>query len=185
MQEESNKTKKGLNPSTIVMGLLAEVFIGFIIFAPAGDVRSPLALNSPAPQFELRDTDDRLWRLSELKGSVVVINFWATWCPPCREEMPSLWNLFKNTMDRQDITIITILYGDTPAAAQAYFRDSGFQMPVLVDPGARAADMYGVTGVPETFVIDHKGLLRKHVIGPVDFDDPAAVGYLKGLLAGN
>jgi peroxiredoxin len=139
-------------------------------------------VGSPAPEFRLSDLDGNVWRLSDLRGSVVVVNFWATWCPPCREEMPSLQQLFQKTLDAPDVVILTVLFNDDPKNAYEYVKRNGYGFPVLRDPDGSVAAAYGLTGVPETFFIDRSGVLRNWVIGPMGFDSPQVMGYLAGLV---
>jgi peroxiredoxin len=121
------------------------------------------------------------WSLADHRGKVVIVNFWATWCPPCKEELPSLQSLLVKTLGQPEIEIVTILYRDSPDAAREYLDKMGFSFTVLLDPEERTADLFGITGVPETYVIDPRGVLRNKVIGPMDFADPDNVDYLKRL----
>jgi peroxiredoxin len=175
--------KKKFNPTLLILLALGLVFIMFIIMSP--EVRPPGELtrvDSPAPGFELEDLDGKIWTLESLKGTVVVINFWATWCPPCRLEMPSLSVLYEKTRDDKNITVLTILFQDTPDAARAYFADNNFNMPVLLDLNKDVADRFALISVPETFIIDKKGILKKHFIGPVEFDSDETMEYLQTLM---
>lgn len=136
-----------------------------------------------APVISLKDTGGNSWSLSAQRGSVVLINFWATWCYTCKEEMPSLNALLLKTMNEPDLRIVTVLYRDDPKAALKYMQENGFGLPVLTDPDMSAATSYGITGVPETYVVDKRGVLRKKIIGPTRFDSPEALAYIKGLLS--
>jgi peroxiredoxin len=143
--------------------------------------RVELNAGDVAPAFILTDLDGNQWSLSGLKGSVVVINFWATWCPPCKEELPSLQRLFLETVEDKNLTILTILHRDDPHTAEEYMKANGFGFPVLIDPELKTASEYGLTGVPETFIVDKKGILRKKIIGPTRFDMPEALAFLNNL----
>ncbi|MDT8334826.1 MAG: TlpA disulfide reductase family protein [Desulfurivibrionaceae bacterium] len=127
----------------------------------------------PAPAFELEDIEGNIWRLSELAGQVVFINFWATWCPPCREEMPSMQELYE-TMPKDRFKMVTILSNDDPALAEVFAEKNGFEFPILIDPGSEAGKAYGITGVPETYIIDKEGLLRQKYLGPRQWNSPEA-----------
>ncbi|MFC1549616.1 TlpA family protein disulfide reductase [Nitrospirota bacterium] len=147
-----------------------------------GNGRQALVINGPAPAFDLVDTGGKSWRLSGLKGKVVLINFWATWCPSCVQEMPSIHNLNVLASGADNFQILTVLFQDSPEKAREYFMEEGFAMPILSDRDGIAARKYGLTGVPETFIIDKKGILRSKYIGPRNFDTPDMVQFLNRLL---
>lgn len=124
-----------------------------------------------APSFELKDTEGRTWKLSDLKGKVVLLNLWASWCDPCKEELPSIQKLLNREKGNDKLVFISVLYKDDPAKALSYLKEHGFAFPVLIDT-ANVAGSYGITGVPETFVIDKKGILKQRVVGPMPWDSP-------------
>ncbi len=139
-------------------------------------------MGGPVPNFELNDLSGKTWNMSSLRGSAVLINFWATWCSPCRVEMPSINRLFKDNAEEKNFQILTILYQDSPDNARAYFEQNGFGMPVLLDLGDAVADEFGLVGLPETFMIDKNGIIQQHHIGPVDFDAPNTRQFLDSLI---
>lgn len=131
-----------------------------------------------SPELSLRDTAGKVYTLSELKGSVVFINFWASWCQPCKEEMPSLQALYNRFKGDPKFRLVTILYRDDYEKARALMKEGGFEFPVYLDPEERSAAAYGVTGVPETYIVDKKGILREKVIGPADWNSPQAISVV-------
>lgn len=131
------------------------------------------SLSKPAPLFTLKDTKEISWDLKSLRGKVVFINFWATWCPPCRKELPSMQELFM-ALPPSDFVMLTILSNDKPAFADALAAKLGCTFPILVDPESKAAKAYGITGVPETFIVDRNGILREKVIGPWEWNSSEA-----------
>jgi thiol-disulfide isomerase/thioredoxin len=121
-------------------------------------------------------------KLSDLKGKVVLLNFWATWCPPCREEMPSMMKLNSVMAGKPfQMVAVSIDEGGVPDI-QAFFKDSGYFLPTYTDPGGAAQKTYGITGVPESFLIDKNGILVKKVIGPLAWDSPETVSFIEGLM---
>ena len=131
------------------------------LLACACDQQPKVAVvGQPAPDFSLVDRKGKTWRLAELKGQVVFVNFWATWCPPCRQEMPSMQALY-TSMPAEKFKMLAILYKDTPEAADPLVDQLGCTFPVLVDPGDRIGQAYGLTGVPETYIVDKRGVLRE------------------------
>ncbi len=135
-----------------------------------------------APDITLNSIDGKALQISALKGSVVFINFWATWCPPCRDEMPSLQGLYNNFKDNDKFRMITILYRDEPEKAFSYLRENNFDLPLWLDPSGKAAVSYGLTGVPETFIIDKNGILIKKLIGPADWTSSEIISLISELI---
>ncbi len=127
-----------------------------------------------APDFTLVDRKGKTWTLSELKGQVVFVNFWATWCPPCREEMPAMQRLL-DRMPEDTFKMLAILNRDTPANADLFALKNNITIPILNDMGNNIGPMYGLTGLPETFIIDKQGVLREKFIGPAQWDSQGVV----------
>lgn len=125
-----------------------------------------------APDFTLVDRHGKTWNLSELKGQVVFVNFWATWCQSCLEEMPSMERLYR-LMPTDKFKMLAILSRDEPAFADIVAAKLKVTFPVLIDPDNKAGQAYGLTGVPETYIIDTQGVLREKFMGPVQWDTPA------------
>jgi cytochrome c biogenesis protein CcmG, thiol:disulfide interchange protein DsbE len=132
-------------------------------------IRSPL-VGRPAPDFALRTLDgDRVVRLGDLRGQVVVLNFWASWCAECRVEHPALsaaWNRFRDA----GVVVVGVDFQDDHANALAYLAETGTSWPVVGDPGSRTALAYGVYGIPETFLIGPDGQVTAKHVGPVTYD---------------
>jgi len=135
-------------------------------------------IGKPAPDFTLTDINGKNWQLSNLRGKVVFINFWASWCAPCLEEIPSMEAL-NRMMPDEYFQMVTILYNDRPEYAQNVVNKSGATFPVLLDPDSEAARQYGLTGVPETFIIDTRGILREKFIGPKNWLSQDAVAMVE------
>ena len=131
---------------------------------------------------ELVDSNNNKIRLAELKGSVVFVNFWATWCEPCVDELPSIENLFRKMSVNSKFKMITILFKDSERNALSYMKINGYTFPVYLNPDSSAAKFFGVTGVPETYIIDKNGILREKVIGPAEWDTPIVVEALLKLV---
>jgi thiol-disulfide isomerase/thioredoxin len=135
----------------------------------------------PAPDFELTALSGEKVRLSGLRGKVVLLNFWASWCPPCREEIPSLITL-NAKLPARDFQLLTVAIDkEGREAIAAFFGKTGASLPTLLDSDGLVGKDYGITGVPETFVIDKQGIIRKKVIGPIDWSDPAVIRHLDSL----
>jgi len=136
----------------------------------------PLAGN-PAPDFTVRDLGGREVRLADLRGKVVVLNFWATWCPPCREEIPSMMQLNKSMAGKPYQMLALSIDEGGKKAVEDYFAKSGTNLPAFLDPGQAIGNLYGITGVPETFVIDKKGVIVKKVVGAMEWNSPEVIKF--------
>lgn len=169
--------------STRSMAVLAALLVLAVLTGCSlvSEPQTNLEEGMPATDFRLRDFEGKTWELSQLRGSVVVVNFWATWCPPCREEMPSLSRLYEKYRSRDDFEVLGILYHDLPEKASEYVSSGGFRFPIL-HLDNRVIDDYGVTGVPETYIVDKKGILRKIAKGPVEFDGKDSLALIEQLL---
>jgi len=127
-------------------------------------IASPL-INKPAPAFTLRTLDGRSLSLYDFRGKPVILNFWASWCTACKIEHPYLvqaWETYSSA-----VVFVGVVYEDSAANARAFMRQYGGGWPDGLDPGQRTAINYGVYGVPETFFIDRKGVIRYKVTGGV------------------
>lgn len=153
------------------LSILILVFCLPLFFAGCKKVPIALPIGSPAPDFALIDREGKTWTLSELKGQVVFINFWATWCPPCREEMPSMQRLYTR-LPKDKFKMLAILNIDDPKLADIFAKKVGMTMPILNDQDNKVGFKYGITGLPETFIVDKQGVLREKYIGPAEWDEP-------------
>ncbi len=150
------------------VGLLAALF-GFGLGRDPSVIRSPL-LGRRAPDFALRTLDGSRWvRLADLRGQVVVVNFWASWCAACREEHPALTAAWDRYSD-QGVLLVGIDFQDRKGSALAFMPEMGGDWPVVEDPGGRTALDYGMYGVPETFFIGRDGVIRFKRIGPSSYE---------------
>lgn len=126
----------------------------------------PTLPGHPAPDFVRATLAGDSLRLSDLRGNVVVLNFWASWCIPCLQEHPLLVAADERWRD-QGLRIVGVVYQDTPANARDWLRERGGTWANILDPGSRLSIEYGLFGVPETYFIDRRGLVAFKQIGPV------------------
>lgn len=143
-------------------------FLGLLGFGLTRDARQlPSALvGQPAPAFAAPTLDGDSLRSEALRGEVVVLNFWASWCIPCRQEHGVLRRAERRYAD-DPVRIVGVVYQDRPDAARRFMRQLGGAWPSVLDPGSRIAIDYGVYGVPETFFLAPDGTVAKKQIGPV------------------
>ena len=151
------------NYALLIGGLL--LVIPFVLLLAVSFGRDPRATPDvltglEAPDFSLVDLDGNPVSLQDFRGQMVVMNFWSTWCQPCKIEHPLLLQAPERF---PDVAFLGVVYQDEPAKAQAYLRREGTAYPHLVDPAGRLAVDYGVTGVPETYFINAEGdIIYKH-----------------------
>lgn len=138
----------------------------------------PGMVGRPAPQFTVHDAD-RTVSLADHKGKVVVLNFWATWCPPCVEEMPSLIAMQAKMKDR--VIVLAVSTDQNKAAYDKFLVDHKVALLTVRDPEFKSSTLYGTFRYPETYVIDANGILRRKFIGPVEWTKPEIMDYLAKL----
>jgi peroxiredoxin len=154
------------------------IMTGWLVLLIAGCGESPVAsVGKPAPNFDTIDLNGDIWSLSKLKGQVVFINFWATWCAPCREEMPSMQRLYAK-LPKDKFKMIALYNRDKPAIVKDFVAKLGINMPILDDQENIIGKRYGLTGLPETFIVDKQGVIREKFIGPAEWDTPRFVAML-------
>ena len=139
----------------------------------------PARIGSNAPDFTLQDSDHKV-TLSQFRGQVVVLNFWATWCPPCIEETPSLVRMQAHLKDK-GVVVLAVSIDADDAAYHKFLKEYGVNMVTVRDESKKASSLYGTFGWPETFVIDRNGVVRRKFIGAVDWMSPEVTEYLSKL----
>ena len=120
------------------------------------------------------------FRLGERRGHVVLINFWATWCPPCREEMPALERLYRQHKE-QGLVLVAISIDSDPAVVSPYVKASKLTFPIALDPKAEVANKYGVRALPSSFVVDRQGTMTALALGPRVWDNAASHSLVEAL----
>jgi len=116
-------------------------------------------VGQPAPRFDVTTFDGQRYTLNDLRGKVVLVNFWASWCAPCKEEADELETAWQRYKGRDDVVFLGIAWSDMDTNALDYLSSYGVTYPNAPDMGTRASQAYRITGVPETFVIDRDGML--------------------------
>jgi peroxiredoxin len=133
-----------------------------------------------AEDFTLAMADGTSFRLSDHRGHVVLVNFWATWCPPCREEMPALERLYRQHKDR-GLVLVAVSIDADPKLVPPYVRASKLTFPVALDPKAEVANKYGVRALPSSFVVDRQGAMAALALGPRVWDNEASHSLVEAL----
>jgi|SRR5690348_10491833 len=136
----------------------------------------PPRVGEAAPDFSVKDPT-RTVSLHDLQGKVVLLNFWATWCPPCVEELPSLVSLQTQLKDK-GVTVLAVSLDVDENAYNKFIHDHHVDLLSVRDPSRKSSDLYGTFKYPETYIIDRKGVVRRKFVGPVDWNAPEIVSYL-------
>lgn len=135
----------------------------------------------PAAEFNLPLLERRNVGLKDFKGKVVILNFWASWCPPCREEMPSLERLYKGYKDK-GLLILGVNYMETPKKVKGFMKEFKLTFPTLLDKDGEVMREYMVVGIPTTFIIDKKGMVAGKVFGDREWDNGHAKALVEELI---
>ena len=154
------------------------LLVVFALMLAACKSSQPAQIGTQAPDFTVNDGDKTV-TLSQFRGKPVLLNFWATWCPPCVQETPSLVQLQKQLGDK---VVVLAVSTDVDADAYKKFTSKNMQgMLTVRDGDRRSSDLYGTYAFPETYVIDRQGVIRRKFIGAVEWQNPEIIDYLNKL----
>ncbi len=171
-----NALRRILIAFAIVSGLLLNAKVSW---AASEEVFSPVSGNPVAPKLKLLDMDGKPVDLEQLKGKVVLVNFWATWCPPCRREMPSLQRLWKK-LGASKLQIVAVNVGEDAETVLGFMGtlDESPTFPIVFDKDSATLRAWPVRGLPTTFLIDKKGRIAYRAIGGRHFDSPENIRFI-------
>ena len=141
-------------------------------------------IGSTAPDFTLTDMEGQQVSLSQYRGKIVILNFWATWCPPCREEMPSMEALYQKFKERGFVMLAVNVDENGESAVKKFLQKTPYTFPILLDSDNVAQNLYGVFRFPESFIIDREGIVVEKIIGGRDWSSVGASKMLNFLLNG-
>ncbi|RLA40134.1 MAG: TlpA family protein disulfide reductase [Gammaproteobacteria bacterium] len=180
-----------VSPKTILLIFLLITGIGIIVLLQTKDDtlnlsgKPRLGKGVRAPDFTLSGLNGKMISLADYQGKVVLLNIWATWCPPCVEEMPSMEKLHQ-AMNGADFEILAISIDASGAGAvRTFMKKHRLSFTALVDPKGAVKNLYQTTGVPESFILDKNGMIVEKVIGPRDWASPEAVRFFRDLVRVN
>ncbi len=180
------KAKKLILLSILFVVLLLFAIVAYRLlsqhYAPAADSPSTSDSRLLAPDFTVQDASGQEVRLSDYAGTPVVINFWATWCGPCKSELPAFDAAYREYGDEVQFMMINLTDGqrETVDVVQAFLEEGGYSFPVCYDTTQQAAGTYGVYSIPLTLFIDREGQLAQYQVGAMSKE--MLYGYLDGLL---
>jgi len=166
----------------VVIAALAVVGALFFLGQNGGQRTRIIREGDRAPEFRLSSLDGRAVDLSSHRGKVVMVHFWATWCPPCVEELPTLERLYRSSFGK-DLEILAVSVDEGGAGAVVPFMQKNrFALPILLNPDQSVSRTYGTFKFPETYLVDREGIVRKKVIGAADWMSPAAQQAIQAML---
>ena len=154
------------------IALLVILTSGLLVTGCATGTGPSAQVGGTAPDFQLQDLDGQSVALSNLQGNPVLLNFWATWCPPCRSEMPYIQQVYDEWSDK-GLVVLTINTGESSTTVKEFMQANGLSLPVLLDRGGEVAEKYNIRGIPTTFFIDKDGIIQVKIIGA--FPNEAAI----------
>ncbi len=176
----------------LALGVLAGfLFLGLTSFSRAADPPLQVSLvpykpRLTAPGLALKDLDGKMITLASLKGKVVVVNFWATWCPPCRREFPSMERL-REQMSGKPVVILAVNEGETAETIEQFVSTLDLQpaFSILLDQDSGAMAFWPVRGLPTTYIVDKRGRMAYQAIGGREFDHPEIIKRINQLVREN
>ena len=185
---KTNNNKTNFLPF-ILVGAGLMIFIGIAVYIQAANgidqkveglfLLPPIEVDQPAPELTLFDLDGKEVSLSDFVGQVVLVNNWATWCPPCRQEMPEFQAYFEKYRD-EGFQIVAVEAGQPEAEVRAFIEEQGFEFIILLDPGNQSLTTFQNSTLPNSWVIDRKGHLRMAWLGAINL--PTLEKYVTPLL---
>lgn len=170
--------------------LLAAVVTIAVSLGNAGAEPLPAPMLTPVPDkpavkdFTLTDVNGKRHRLSDYRGKIVLVNFWATWCPPCRREIPSMQRLWQQLKGNDFVMLaVDVAEDDDTVFGFSFAMGTEITFPVLLDRDASVSESWPVIGLPTSFVVDRDGRLVYRAVGGREWDDPKLVARIRALLA--
>jgi cytochrome c biogenesis protein CcmG, thiol:disulfide interchange protein DsbE len=161
------------------VSVFSALLLSFTILSSCYGGSRPPRIGTPAPDFIVQDADHKV-ELRDFQGKIVVLNFWATWCAPCVEEMPSLTQLQQRFKDN-GVTVVGVSVDVDNDGYHRFLKDHKIDFLTVRDPDQKANNLYGTFKFPETYIIDRKGIVRRKFIGAVDWSSPEIVDFLTKL----
>ena len=158
------------------------LLLGFAPWAASANAPIKAWTGGATPPFELSALDGRKVELSALRGRVVLINYWATWCEPCREEMPAIERL-RAKMKGRPFEVLAVNYGESEERVSSFVAKLNLTMPILLDPYKSSVEAWKVRGLPMTFLVDARGRVRYWSFGERDWSEGEALKLVQKMVS--
>lgn len=188
MTEPADTNTPGPEPAATPIWLrplivLVVVGLGVLVFLQQEEVARPVARGVDAPDFSLPLLGGEPVRLEDYRGQVVLLNFWATWCKPCEDEMPAMDRLYR-ALAPEGFEMLAVSVDEESGVVREFQERLGVSFPLLLDPAQNVARAYQTTGFPESLLIDQQGRIVERYIGPRDWDHSTYAERIRRLLNG-
>jgi peroxiredoxin len=184
LERRSRAGRRSLFAGSLALASFFALPCGLVRDAPAEELdQAPLQILEPrrkVPDFSLQDLDGKTVTLKEFRGKVVFLNFWATWCPPCREEMPAMQKIYTELQDK-GLVMLAINFMETPNTIRPFVKEHKLTFPILLDSGTVMVS-FGVLGLPATYLIDRQGKAAARALGGRDWSNQESLRMIRKLL---
>jgi peroxiredoxin len=188
MEEKESQTVGRFDYKSIIIICLLVVILGILILLQGKDAifnadkRPILKPGLPAPDFNYPGLDGKMVSLSDYRGKVVFLNIWATWCPPCREEMPSMEKLYRELKGEAFEILAVSIDAQGAKVVAPFMKEYRLSFPALLDSQGTVQQLYGTTGIPESFIIDKEGVIAEKIIGARNWATPEVIRFFRYLI---
>lgn len=171
---------------TLLMAIISPTLSNPALVLAKGHYFTAMRIERPseslfAPDFSLPDLDGRIVRLRHFQGKIVFLNFWATWCRPCREEMPSMERLYQEFKDK-GLIILAVDIRESPEKVRKFMQDFRLSFTALLDSKGKVSDLYGIFGIPTTYIVGGKGEVIGRAIGMRDWASEDAKSLFRDII---
>jgi peroxiredoxin len=183
-EEVQTRKKKQLLLTILFVFTACVILIVFLREERGSTLKSTKSIQPghEVPDFAFPDIDGKKVSLSDHRGKVVLVNVWATWCPPCRQEMPSMQRLYEKFKGESFKILAVSIDSEGRQTVAPFMRKMNLTFTALLDQEETIRPLYGITGVPESFIIDKQGILVKKIIGPINWASPEVFLFFKDLI---
>lgn len=164
----------------IMKKLLALIIAMLMANTYAQDLLTPLPNTPDAPDFLLRDLNEKIYELENFEGKPLIVNFWATWCPPCRKEMPSMNRAWEKIKD-EGINMVAINYAEDEESVRAYIKKHPVDFTILLDESGEEFENWSIRGLPTTLILDPKGHVVYQAVGDREWDNDKLLDMIRKL----